>query len=140
MNIKIFSSKFIGKQLSRLKMGQTYYSIAVGTINAISLITIAFAFEIWILILFFPILLFGAFVIGYYMDVKNIIAQDFSKTNEMAYRFLVTTDYKLQEFHLLLIKVVLKSLQDIKDNKDISMDYLAEEYKKYLKKWQSSDL
>lgn len=140
MNIKIFSSKFIGKQLSRLKMGQTYYAIMVSTINAISLITIAFAFEIWLLIFLFPILLFSAFVIGYYMDVKNIITQDYSKTNEMAYRFLVTSDIKLQEFQLLLIKVVLKSLQDIQDNKPINMDYLAEEYKKYQKNWSLPDL
>ena len=39
---KINKSKFIGQQFSRLKMGQTYYSIIVSTINAISLITLAF--------------------------------------------------------------------------------------------------
>ncbi len=136
MKIKIFSSKFIGKQLSRLKMGQAYYAIAISTINAISLITLAFKFEIWVLILLFPILLFSILVIGYYMDIKNIRTEDYIKADEMIHRSLLTSDCKTQEFQLILIKVVLNALQSIKDNKDINFDYAMEEYEKYKKRWK----
>ena len=136
MSKKILSSGFIGKQLSRLKMGQTYYAIAVSTISTISLIVIAFEFEIWILLMLFPILLFSAFLVGYYMDKKDIITKDILRTNNMYYRYLSTSDFKLQEFQLLLVRSILKSFQDIKDNKNINMNYLMEEYEKYRKNWE----
>ena len=139
MKIKIFSSRFIGKQLSRLRMGQTYYAIAVSTISTISLIVIAFEFEMWVLLVLFPILLFSAFLVGYYMDIKDVTTQDVLKTNEIGHRFLLTSDFKVQEFQLLLVKVIMKSFQDIKDNKNINFDYLTEEYEKYLKKWKSTN-
>lgn len=121
-------------------MGQTYYAIAVSTISSISLIVIAFEFEIWMLLALFPILLLSAFFVGYYMDIKDVTTQDIIKTNQIAHRFLLTSDYKSQEFQLLLIKAILKSFQDIKDNKDLNLDYLMEEYRIYLKKWKSPDL
>jgi len=139
MKIKIFSSKFIGKQLSRLRMGQTYYAIAVSTISTISLIVIAFEFKIWMLLVLFPILLFSAYLVGYYMDIKNVTTQDVLKTNEISHRFLLTSDSKTQEFQILLVKSILKALQDVKDNKNINFDYLMEEYKKYQKRWGPSD-
>ena len=121
-------------------MGQTYYAIAVSTISTISLIVIAFEFEIWVLLALFPILLFSAFLVGYYMDVKNVTTQDIIKTNEIAHRFLLTSDLKTQEFQLLLVKNILESFQDIQNNRQINTDHLMEEYKKYQKRWQPSDL
>ena len=41
------SSPFLGLQLSRLKMGQSYYAIIMSTVNASSLVSLAFALSIW---------------------------------------------------------------------------------------------
>ena len=69
---RVKSAHFIGRQLSRLKLGQSYYTIAVSTVSAISLISLAFEITFWMLIIFFPILLLGTFIIGYFMDIYNI--------------------------------------------------------------------
>ena len=61
---RVKSAHFIGRQLSRLKLGQSYYSIAVSSVSAISLISLAFEISFWMLIILFPVLLLGTFVIG----------------------------------------------------------------------------
>lgn len=88
------SLEFIGKQLSRLKLGQLYYTIAISTVNAISLVTLAFEIQFWLLVLLFPMLLLGAYIVGYYMDKKDIITKDMLRTNDIYYRYLSTSDFK----------------------------------------------
>jgi len=98
---RVKSAHFIGRQLSRLKLGQSYYSIVVSTVSAISLISLAFEISFWMLLLTFPVLLLGTFVIGYFMDIYNINTMDKLKANEIGNRYLTTSDIKSQEFQLL---------------------------------------
>ena len=107
---KFYSSPFIGRQLSRLKMGQSYYGIIVSTISAIALLKIAFDIDLFSIILMFPIFLTGAFIIGYYLDVKNITTMDQMKSVEVSQRFLNIANIKTQEFELLQTEMVLKGL------------------------------
>lgn len=123
-------SKFIGQQFSRLKMGQTYYSIIVSTASAISLLTIAFEFNIWHLIIVFPIILITTFLIGLYLDKKNINLEEFRKNIEMHNRKLNMQDIKQQEFQLMQTIFIIKALREKIDEKD-----LVSEYKKYKEKW-----
>jgi hypothetical protein len=132
---KIFSSLFIGKQLSRLKMGQSYYGIIISTISAIALLKIAFDINILIIILLFPILLSGAFLIGLYLDKKDINSMDFLKSVEMQQRFLNTGQVKLQEFELLRTEMVLEGLKAIQEGKTINIDQIREKYNEYKNKW-----
>ncbi|GAG74366.1 unnamed protein product, partial [marine sediment metagenome] len=44
---RVKSAHFIGRQLSRLKLGQSYYAIVVSSVSAISLISLAFEITIW---------------------------------------------------------------------------------------------
>ncbi len=88
---RVKTAQFIGKQLSRLRMGQSYYSIAVSTVSAISLISLAFKITFWTLIIIFPFLLLGAFIVGYFLDIYNINTMDTLKSNEITHRFLTTS-------------------------------------------------
>lgn len=123
-------SVLIGQQFSRLKMGQTYYSIIVSTMSAISLVTMAFHLDFMFLMFLFPVILFGTFVIGYFLDKKNINLEDYRKQVEMQARKLNTADIKAQEFHLLQTMFIIKALKE-----DIKEQDLLLEYKKYRDKW-----
>ncbi|MHA1766291.1 MAG: hypothetical protein ACTSVK_08515 [Promethearchaeota archaeon] len=123
-------SKLIGQQFSRLRMGQTYYSMIISTISAISLITMAFNLNFWILIIIFPIILVGTFVIGYFLDKKNINLEDYRKQVEMQSRKLNVQDIKTQEFNLLQTLFIIKALKENIDEKT-----LFEEYEKYKARW-----
>ena len=124
------TSSFLGKQLSRLKMGQSYYSLLTSTISAISLASIAFQINLWLLLLLFPVLLTITYLIGYYMDIKNINTMDRLKSNEMANRFLNTGDVKSQEFQLLLFTTLIEAL---KNEGDFDPDVLLDKYARYQK-------
>ena len=132
---RITSSSFLGRQLSRLKMGQSYYAIITSTISAISLATLAFQLELWLIFLIFPMLLIITFIIGYYLDIRNIKTMDSLKSIEMAQRFLNTGDMKNQEFHIMLTTILVKAL---KEGKDFNPNKLLEEYEEYKKKWKST--
>ncbi len=127
------SSSFLGRQLSRLKMGQSYYAIITSTISAISLASLAFQLDLWIIFVIFPVLLILTFVIGYYLDVRNIKTMDSLKSIEMTQRFLNTNDMKNQEFHIMLTTVLIEAL---KDGKDFNPETLLEKYDEYRKKWK----
>lgn len=137
---RVKTAQFIGKQLSRLKMGQSYYSIAVSTVSAISLISLAFRITFWMLIIVFPILLLGAFIIGYFLDIYNINTMDTLKSNEITHRFLTTADMKNQEFQLLQTEIILEAIQAVQDNRKLDPNDLLAKYKKYYEKWKSPDL
>ena len=96
---KTNKSRLLGQQFSRLRMGQTYYSMIVSTISAISLITMAFNLDFWILIVIFPFILLVTFGIGFFMDKKDINLEDYRKQVEMQSRKLNLNDIKTQEFN-----------------------------------------
>jgi uncharacterized BrkB/YihY/UPF0761 family membrane protein len=137
---RVKTAQFIGRQLSRLKMGQSYYSIAVSTVSAISLISLAFKITFWMLMAIFPILLIGAFVIGYFLDIYNINTMDTLKSNEISHRFLTTADIKNQEFQLLQTEIILDAIQAIQDNKKLDPEDLLKKYRNYYEKWKSPDV
>ena len=130
------SSPFMGRQLSRLKLGQSYYAIIISTVNAISLVSLAFSLSAWYMILTFPLLLMGAFGIGLYLDKYNITSEDALKSNEMINRYLNTGDIKNQEFQLLQTTILLQSLKawSRKDEFDAEKE-LEDAYHQYLDKW-----
>ena len=123
-------SRLLGQQFSRLRMGQTYYSMIVSTISAISLITLAFNVDFFILLLAFPAIIIGTFLIGYYLDKKNINLEDYRKQIEMQSRKLNVADIKAQEFTLMQTLFIIKALRD-----NISEKELLDEYEKYKQKW-----
>ncbi|NHI94055.1 MAG: hypothetical protein EAX96_16315 [Candidatus Lokiarchaeota archaeon] len=123
-------SKLIGQQFSRLRMGQTYYSMIVSTISAISLMTLAFNVDFLVMILAFPIIMFGTFIIGYYLDKKNINLEDYRKQIEMQSRKLNVADIKNQEFNIMQTLFIIKALRE-----NITEQDLLEEYQKYKNKW-----
>ena len=137
---RVKTAQFIGKQLSRLKMGQSYYSIAVSTVSAISLISLAFRITFWMLIIIFPIILLGAFIIGYFLDIYNINTMDILKSNEITHRFLTTSDMKNQEFQLLQTEIILEAIKAIQEDKTLDPNVLLEKYENYYRKWKSPDL
>ena len=126
----------MGRQLSRLKLGQSYYAIIISTVNAISLVSLAFSLSAWYMILTFPLLLMGAFGIGLYLDKYNITSEDALKSNEMINRFLNTGDIKNQEFQLLQTTILLQALsaRSREDEFDPEKE-LEDAYQQYLEKW-----
>lgn len=135
---KIFSSKFIGQQLSRLRMGQSYYSLFIASINAVMLVKIAYSeIEIEIILAIMPFLLLATVFVGYFLDRHNINSMDTLKSNEMAHRFLNTGDYKNQEFQLLQTKILLEALNSLKEGKKVEFTEIEEKYDNYVKKWKS---
>ena len=134
---RVKSAHFIGRQLSRLKLGQSYYTIVVSSVSAISLISLAFEITIWMLILAFPVLLLGTFIIGYFMDVYNINTMDKLKANEVGNRYLTTSDMKGQEFQLLQTEIVLEALKAIQEERQLDPKDLLKKYDLYFIKWKS---
>jgi hypothetical protein len=134
---RVKSAHFIGRQLSRLKLGQSYYTIVVSSVSAISLISLAFEITIWMLILAFPVLLLGTFIIGYFMDVYNINTMDKLKSNEVGNRYLTTSDMKGQEFQLLQTEIVLEALKAIQEERQLDPKDLLKKYDLYFRKWKS---
>ena len=137
---RVKSAQFIGKQLSRLKMGQSYYSIAVSTVSAISLISLAFRISFWMLLIVFPFLLLGAFIVGYFLDIYNINTMDTLKSNEITQRFLTTSDMKTQEFQLLQTEIILEAIKAIQEKKKLDPSDLLKKYDNYYRKWKSPDI
>ncbi|TFF89873.1 MAG: hypothetical protein EU548_05895 [Promethearchaeota archaeon] len=133
---QIKSSRFLGKQLSRLKMGQSYYSILTSTVSAISLASLAFQINFLWLIMVFPFLILCTYLIGYYLDIKNVNTIDQLKSNEMTHRFLNTSDIKSQEFQLLITEMLIRALQK---GETFDSSVLREKYEEYKKKWKSPD-
>ncbi|QEE14357.1 hypothetical protein DSAG12_00170 [Promethearchaeum syntrophicum] len=134
----IFTSKFIGQQLSRLRMGQSYYSLLIASINAVMLVKIAYpTIELNYILVFVPFLLLCTVFVGYFLDHHNINSLDTLKSNEMAHRFLNTGDLKNQEFQLLQTKILIEALNSIKDGKKLEFLEIEEKYNNYVKKWKS---
>jgi hypothetical protein len=137
---RLTSSSFLGKQLSRLKMGQSYYAIITSTISTVSLVTLAFEINIWIIVFLFPFLLFTTFAIGYYLDVRNINSIDTLKSNEMAHRFLNKGDIKNQEFQMMQTTILVEAIINaIKKGKGFDPNTIWQRYEEYRSKWKLPD-
>lgn len=136
---RVKSANFLGKQLSRLKMGQSYYSIIVSTVSAISLISLAFNITFWILIIAFPLILIITYLIGYFMDIYNINTMDKLKADEISHRYLTTSDIKTQEFQLLQTEIIIEAIKAIQDEKKLDPKELLRKYEIYYRKWKSPE-
>ncbi len=127
---------FIGRQLSRLRLGQTYYSIIITTVGTISLVSLAFHIDFSVLIILFPIILFGAFLIGMLLDNSDISSLDYRKTNEMSSRFMNTTDRKNFEFQSLQTEIIVEALKNNRKNKEVDFEDILKQKKiDFYKKW-----
>src|SRR6056297_600187 len=137
---KIKDSQFVGRQLSRLKMGQSYYSLLMSTITAV--MTVKFVYpqiQIELLIAGVPIALLGTLYLGYYLDQHNINSLDVLKSNEMTQRFLNTGDVKRQEFQLLQTELMYEAVKALKNNEDLDVSIIRKKYEDYVNKWQYSE-
>lgn len=127
---------FIGKQLSRLKLGQTYYSIFTTTFTALGILILAFPqISIITLIWLFVFILIATFFIGYLMDVLNISTKDHMKSLDISLRYLNVSDSKNNDFRILMMETMGEWLQTIQNGKPIDKSILDEKYKKFQKKW-----
>ncbi|MCF2140676.1 MAG: hypothetical protein K9W44_11535 [Candidatus Lokiarchaeota archaeon] len=138
---KKINAPFIGRQLSRFKLGMSYLTLGMSSITAVMTTKYAYdSISIWlILAVLVPIALIGTILLGYFLDKLDITTQDQRKSNEMTHRFLLTSDLKNQEFQLLQTKILLMALQNVKDKKDIDIERLMDEYQIYLDKWKSPE-
>lgn len=134
---KIKTAQFVGRQLSRLRAGQTYYVIATTTITALGIVKMAYPrIDTLVLIFLFPIMLLGAFVIGYLMDIWNVTIMDRMKNVEMSQKYVNIQDLKAYEFQLAMMGAFFKWIKSIQDNKPLDLGELEKEYKKFLKRWK----
>lgn len=123
---------FFGRQLSRLRLGQSYYQLVIATISAISLVSLAFEVTLVMLLLLFPIVFIGSFMLGWGLDRWNISAIDYRKTTEITGRFVNALDLKNLDMRFIMTEGIIRAQQD----KDFDMDkFLEEEKAKFVKKW-----
>lgn len=64
---------------------------------------------------------------------------DTLKSNEIAQRFLTTSDLKNQEFQLLQTEILLEAVKAINDGKQLEPRKLLEKYEDYYEKWKSPE-
>ncbi|MFX0132106.1 MAG: hypothetical protein ACFFDN_00540 [Candidatus Hodarchaeota archaeon] len=147
-NEKINSSGWIGRQLSRLKMGQSYYIIVIQTITMISILTLAFAIGIHFAIILFFLFIFGALILGYYLDKKNINSREHLDMVNRQNRYYNYSNAKNQQFEMIKTKIFIKSIEKMTnailealDKNPISFDdeikEFEEKYRNYYIKWKA---
>jgi len=133
------TSQFVGRQLSRMKMGMAYVLLFTSTLTAISVLNIAFPeIGIWIIFMLLPIAVFGSIFLGYLMDKSSIATTDHMKTLEMTSRFVNTADIKSYEFWMVIMEVFFKWMTSIQEGKPLDRNEIEKEYIKFLKKWSPS--
>ncbi|MHA1584094.1 MAG: hypothetical protein ACTSWL_02475 [Promethearchaeota archaeon] len=137
---KVKKSDYVGKNLSRFKMGMSYYTLFMSTVTAA--MTMKFVYEDiqleWI-ILAVPVLLIGTVFLGYFLDRMNVSTQDQRKSNEMTHRFLLTSDLKSQQFQMMQTQILLQAMQDLKNGNDVRLKSLEDAYKKYRENWKAPE-
>jgi len=136
---KIKLSEFIGRQLSRIKAGQSYYLIIMSTITALSTFSFAFQLNLWIIFMLFPIGIVCVLFIGYLMDKTDVVTMDQQKTIEMTHRYINTADDKGNDFYIALMKGIFKWMESIQKGKHIVFEDMDNEIKKYRKKWKQKE-
>jgi len=134
MKMKI--SPFIGRQLSRLKMGIIYFTIGMTTFTAIGVLKIALPeINFWLIVLGVILVFLGTFFLGYLMDITNVNTMDYQKTVEMSHRYLTVLDEKNNDFRMFQMKVMGEWIDAVQENRPVDKGMLDREYKKFLKKW-----
>jgi len=129
-------ANFIGRQLSRLRVGQIYYSIIMSTISTLGIVNLAFPeIRMTILIILFPCVFLVTFIAGYLIDIFNVGTMDTLKTVEIAHRYLNTVDFKTNEFHIMTMETMFEWFKSLQENKPIDLDVLKKKYNEFLKKW-----
>jgi len=130
-------SNFIGRQLSRLKMGLIYFTIGMSTFTTIGVLKMALPkVNFWIIVLFVLSIFLGALILGYILDKSNITVMDSIKTLDMTHRRLSVADYKNNEFRIAMMKVMFKYGEAIRSGEPFDFDdEWDKEYKIFLKKW-----
>ena len=129
-------SEFVGRQLSRLKMGLIYYTMIMGTFTALSVVKMAFPdLSTWVVFALSPLAFVGAFLVGYIMDKSNVITSDYQKTLDMQHRYMNITDRKNNDFRMVMMKGMESWFKSIQDGTPINSDVLDEKNKKFLEKW-----
>ena len=137
---KIKISQFIGRQISRLKAGQSLYMIIISTFTALGILNIAFPeIDTWMMFTLFPLLFLGTFLIGYIMDKGNVTTMDYQKSIEMTQRYLTILDFKNNDFRMLQMEVLFEWMNSLKENKPLNLDILKEKYKVFLRKWNQPE-
>jgi len=127
---------FVGRQLSRFRMGQTYYAMILSTVNAVALVSLAFPVEFWMLILLFPVLFILTFLLGYWMDKSNVTAEDSIKSQEMLFRYVNLADRKAQAFQLAIASVNIEAFKAAVEKRPFDTDAaLRAKYSAYLDEW-----
>ena len=136
MKIKLGISKFIGRQLSRLKMGQTYYMVAMQTLTAVGILKIVLPkISVLTLIGFCFILLCGAYFVGLLLDKLDITTMDQMKTIEMTARYLNISDMKQMGFREIQTEVTLIALNSVITGEAIDVDKLMKKFNSYYERW-----
>ncbi len=134
---KIRDVGFIGRTLSRFKIGMGYYAVIMSSITAVMTFKTAFpSLEFWYIFLLVPIMVIGTVLLGYYLDKSNISTLDMRTSNEISHRFLLTSDKKSQEFQLIQTEVIIEALAALSQKKDVDIELLHKKYQNYYQKWK----
>lgn len=102
MNLKL--SKFLGKQLGRLRMGHLYIALVLQMFTALSLVKLAFNIPLNVFIITFFLGLFGIWFLGYFLDTQKIKTADDGKLLEQT----------LPHWRLMIKGLLLEVDQEIK--------------------------
>lgn len=124
-------SNFIGKQISRFKIGLVYLTTITSTITAVSVFKIALNLPDWLLFALLPFFILMGFGLGYFFDKTDIITSDYRKSIEMSHRQLNTQDKKQQYFYLALFDFIIDSF--LQAPEELKKE-LRKKYKEYQKK------
>lgn len=133
---KIKFSRFIGRQLARLKAGQSYYMMFMQTLTALGVLKWAFPeINFWRLIVLCIGALVGATIFGYIMDRSNITTMDHIKTMEMTYRYINVPDLKVFGFHAAMTEAMFEGMKAYQEGKPVDPNIVKEAYKKWIEEW-----
>ena len=122
----VIDSKWIGRQLSRIKAGQLYIMIMLTAINALSLISLSFQIKAGWAMLFLPVLIIATLLLGYMLDHAGIFSEDSNKSIEMTYRILTIGERRNFDFLKTLAKAIAPDKADI----------IEREYDAYQERWK----
>ncbi len=134
------TSNYIGKQISRFKLGMSYLTLAMTSLTALMMVKNVYPdIQLEWIILLVPFLILGTIMAGYFLDRWNISTQDQRKSNEMTHRFLLTSDMKSQQFALTQTRMLLLAMKNMKEGTEVDIDDIMTSYEDYLQKWKSPD-
>lgn len=133
-------SRFIGINLNRLKLGLTYYSMIMSTLGTMGIIKLALPnLDFIYLLIIFPFMLFGCFLIGLFFDKKGITTNEYRKGIEMYNREFTLLDIKNMLFQKEMFNAWIKALSDFQNGIPIDLNYLNNSYEKYKQNWKNKN-